>query len=160
MKKLYNKLLSIYNLYKDYDYIITDDLNSYHIKSLDRFNRDHGGICWDFVFTLSHELNKNNISHSCYFTSLQKENFMIVNHSYIIVETKHKNFWIECAWQRYKGVREVYSFKDIENLLVDAYKMYDTDKLEVDTVIYDSSKVENMICKDFFEYLNKEGVEV
>lgn len=145
---------NIFDKYKEYDYI-DSDLCKYKIKSTDEFERQHGGICWDFISPISHCLASRNIIHHCYFTEVQKGGRMISSHTYVIVRDGSFYYWIECAWQKNKGVNLVFSYKDIERLLKEEYNAD-----EVHTIIYNPNAVEGYTANEFFEYLNKEGIEL
>jgi len=152
--KVLQEVNKICDKYKEYDYIDAD-LSKHRIKSIDEFERQRGGICWDFISPISHHLISRNIIHHCYFTEVQKDNKTISTHTYIIVRDGSFYYWIECAWQKYKGVNLVFSYKDIERLLKEEYNAD-----EVHTVVYDPNAVEGNTADEFFEYLNKEGIEL
>lgn len=141
----------VYNKYKSYDYI-DQDFSNYHIKSTNEFEELYGGICWDFVVAIANELNKYDLSYKCYFSEVQKENKTIATHTYIIIDD---TYWIECSWQKYKGIRMVDSFTDIENLLLRYYKCN-----EVHTVSYNPLKTVGKTDNQFFFHLNEYGKEL
>lgn len=147
-------LYKIYNKYSKYDYIDCD-ITGYRIKSIDEFEKCNGGVCWDFMAPISDEINKIPYIHHCYFTEVQKGGKMIASHTYIIVRDTPFHYWIECAWQKNKGVHFIFSYKDIERLLKEEYNAD-----EVHTIVYDPSAVEGYTANEFFEYLNKEGAEL
>ena len=141
----------VYNKYKSYDYI-DPDFSNYHIKSTNEFEELYGGICWDFVVAIANELNKYDLSYKCYFSEVQKENKTIATHTYIIIDD---TYWIECSWQKYKGIYIIDSFTDIEGLLLEFYNCD-----EVHTVIYNPLDTVGKTDKEFFSYLNLYGIEV
>lgn len=140
----------VYNKFKDYDYI-DPDFSTYYIKSPKEFDELGGGICWDFVVAIAKELNKYDIPYTCYFSEVQKRDKTVATHTYIIAD----GYWIECSWQKYKGIRMVDSFKDIERLLL---RYYNGD--EIHTVIYSPLDTVGKTDKEFFSYLNLYGIEV
>ena len=148
------KIYKIYDKYSKYDYV-EDDLSKHHIKNAFEFDKDKYGICWDFMRAMSLSLHKASYIHHCYFTEVQKDNKMIASHTYIIVRDFQFNYWIECAWQKHKGVNFVFSYKDVERLLKEEY-----DADETHTVVYSPTKTERMTADEFFKYLNKEGIEL
>ena len=146
-----DEIKKIYNKYKDYDYIDTD-FNNYHIKTPREFNELKGGICWDFVGPIARELNKYDIPWKCYYTGIHKGYRTLATHTYIIVDGK---YWIECSWQKYKGINNVGSFKDVEELLLEEYggdKAY--------TVEYNPLATFGMTDSEFFDYLENNGREL
>lgn len=75
----------------------------------------------------------------------------VATHTYIIVGDN----WIECSWQKYKGIRLVKSFKDIEELLTKYYKCD-----EVHTMCYNPVETIGKADNQFFHYLNLYGEEL
>jgi hypothetical protein len=147
---MFKDIKKVFNKYKDYDYI-DPDFATYFIKSPEEFDEQHGGICWDFVVAIANELNKYDIPYTCYFSEVQKRDKTVATHTYIIAD----GYWIECSWQKYKGIRMVDSFTDIENLLLRYYKCN-----EVHTVSYNPLKTVGKTDNQFFFYLNEYGKEL
>lgn len=144
-----------FNKFKDYDYIDVDDFSKYHIKYPKEFISEHGGICWDFVVSMAQYLTEHNVKYKCYFTEVQKDNKedeTVATHTYIIAD---KKYWIECSWQKYKGINVIQSFKDIEELLLKYYKCDNSY-----TVEYNPLNTCGLTEHEFFNYLNKYGKEV
>lgn len=146
------KVYCIYDKYSKYEYI-NEDMSTYHIKNSFELDKSNGGICWDFMRGMSLALHKASYIHHCYFTEVQRDNKTIATHTYIIIRDGVFKYWIECAWDKHKGVNLIFSYKDVERLLKDEYNAD-----ELHTVVYDPMKVEGMTANEFFEYLNKYGV--
>lgn len=147
------KIYAIYDKYSKYNYT-EDDLSTHRIKNGFEFDKDKCGICWDFIRAMQLALYKNSFTiHYCYFTEVQKDNKTIATHTYIIVRDGPFSYWVECAWQKNKGVHLVFSYRDVERALKEEYSADETH-----TVGYDPMKVEGMTANEFFEYLNKYGV--
>lgn len=149
-----NKVYDVYNKYSECNYIDISDISNYHIKTSDEFEKCRGGICWDFVIPISHMLDKYSIPFRCYFTELHVRE-SVVTHTYVIIDDDQFHYWIECAWQKHKGVNLVFSYKDVERLLKETYNAD-----EIHTVMYIPSKTEGMSSDEFFKYLNKKGIEL
>lgn len=148
-----NKVRSIYDNYKDYDYI-DEDLDGYHIKTIDEFNEARGGICWDFVGPIANDLDTLGIPYKCYFTGLHKDGEMIASHTYVITETSPK-CWIECAWMDHSGVHECTSYKYVEDTLMNDYEAD-----EAHTLTYDPFEVYGDTVQQFFDYLEQNAIEL
>lgn len=145
-----------YEKYSKYDYIDCDvSSKDYHIKSSQEFDYLYGGVCWDFVGPLKDFLSSRGIVSYCFFTSIYKGEEMIASHTYVIVSYETKSFWIECAWQPFKGIHGVKSFSDVESLLKESYNAD-----EVHTTIYDPSRMYGLSTDEFFKYLDEHGVEL
>lgn len=142
----------IYDKYSDYDYADMD-VSNYRIKSIKEFNTLKGGVCWDFVIPIANNLDVNEVPYTCYFTGLHNDGNMIASHTYIVTDTSPR-YWIECSWMRNKGVHEVSSFKDVENVLKSSYSAD-----EVFTVSYVPRKTQGMKPEQFFNYLEDTGIE-
>ena len=152
MNQIINDIIKVYEKYSKYEYIDCDvSSKEYHIKTKQEFDSLNGGICWDFVGPIKDSLIKYNIISYCFFTSIHKAVAMIASHVYIIVPCTMQ--WIECAWQSFKGIHEVKSFSDIENLLKNEYNAD-----EVHTTIYDPSRTYGLSTNEFFKYLDEHGV--
>ncbi len=149
-----NQLYDIANTYSKYNYI-DSDFSKYHIKTQKEFESCRGGVCWDFMLPMSQAINDARYIHHCYFTSIMKDGKMIGSHTYIIVRDGPFHYWVEAAWQKHKGIHLVFSYKDVERLLKESYNAD-----ELHTVVYDPTAVEGNTANEFFEYLNKEGVEL
>lgn len=141
----------IYSKFKHYDYI-DSDFSKYRIKTPKEFDEFNGGVCWDFVVAIAKELNKYKTPWKCYFTILNKGGRTLATHTYIIVDDK---YWVECSWQKHKGVFVVNSFRDIENLLLKKYVADD-----IHTIEYDPLETPGMSDEEFFNYLESYGKEV
>ena len=150
-----DKLYSVYDKYSKYDYIYVDDISNYKIKRPNEFEASHGGICLDYMRPMSLAMHKNAFSHQCYFTELHKDNKTIATHTYIIVNDFDFYYWVECAWQKHKGVYLVFSYKDVERILRNEY-----DADECYTVVYSPVKTEGMTADEFFKYLNNYGIKL
>ena len=148
------KVYSIYDKYSKYEYV-NEDMSIYHIKNSFEFDKSHGGICWDFMRGMSLALHKASFIHHCHFTGIYKDGKMIATHTYIIIRDGIFKYWIECAWDKHKGVNLIFSYKDVERLLKDEYNAD-----EAHTVIYSPTKTEGMTANAFFAYLEKEGIEL
>lgn len=141
----------VYNKYKHYDYI-EPNFKNYHIKTPKEFDYLNGGICWDFVGSIAKELDNYDIPWKCYYTVIRKGNKTETTHTYIIADNK---YWIECSWNKYKGIHLVDSYKDIEDLLLHEYKGDNYSTLE-----YNPLETFNMTDEEFFDYLENHGKEL
>lgn len=141
----------IYNKYKNYNYI-DPNFDNYHIKTPKEFDSLHGGICWDFVGPIAEELDRYDIPWECYYTGIHKCDRTLATHTYIIADNK---YWIECSWQKYKGLHVVDSFKDIENVLLEEYNGENVYSLK-----YNPLMTFGMSEEEFFEYLECNGQEL
>lgn len=151
--RLIKKLESVYNKYSNYNYI-DEDLSDYHIKSIKEFNAARGGICWDFVGPIANDLERIGVQCKCYFTGIHVNGEMIASHTYIISDTSPR-YWIECAWMIHRGVHRCTSYKCVESLLK---REYNAD--EIYTLTYDPFEVYGKTTKQFFDYLEDNGVEL
>jgi len=149
-----SQLYRVCNEYSKYNYIDAD-FSNYHIKSVSEFNSRRGGVCWDFMAPMAKAIDDAGYIYHCYFTGLHKDDRMIGTHTYIIVRDGSFRYWIECAWQKNKGVHLVFSYKDVERLLKSEYHAD-----EVYTVAYNPFDVVGMTDNEFFDYLEREGVEL
>ena len=146
------KIYKIYSKFSKYEYV-EGNLSTYHIKNVSEFDNDKCGICWDFMSAMQVALCNDSYIHHCYFTKVIKDTKLVATHTYIIVREYPFHYWIECAWQKNKGVHLVFSYKDVERLLKEEYNAD-----ELHTTVYDPTKVEGMTANEFFNYIKDEGV--
>lgn len=142
-------LWEVYNKFRDYDYEDMGTDREYHIKTPDEFEEVRGGVCWDFVGPMALELAKQGVPWKCYYTGIHKGHRTLATHTYIIAE-RHQ--WIECSWQKHKGIHHVDSFRDVVRLLLNTYQ-----GSVGHTVIYNPLRTFGMSTDEFFEYLEEEG---
>jgi hypothetical protein len=138
----------VYSLFKDYTYQ-EPDFTNYKIKIPSAFNKQRGGICYDFVGPIALELDKCNIPWECFYTVVKQGEKTLATHTYIIADNK---YWIECSWQPYKGINIVDSYHDIEDLLKDYYG-----GTEIHTFSYDPTQTFGLTLPEFYHYLEQEG---
>ena len=146
----------VFQKYSKYNYIDADIVNSnYNIKSQEEFDDLHGGICWDFIKPISSFLSDNNIVSYSFFTGVYKNKRLIASHTYVIASCEERLYWIECAWQDYKGIHIVDSFSEIEELLKEFYNVD-----EVHTSLYNPYKSVGLTANEFIDYVEDHGVEL
>lgn len=150
---MFEDVNEIYNKYKDYEYEDNIDFSNYHIKSCWEIEKLKHGICWDFMHAIAYSLNKKSYKWNCYFAEIHKYNKCIATHTFIIVNDGDFKYWIECAWQKHKGIHLVFTSKTIERLLKDEYNAD-----EIYTYEYNPMMVINKSRDEFFEYLDKNYV--
>lgn len=154
MKNLLDNVWNVFYHFNNYKYI-DGFLPNYHIKTKEEFDFSNGGICWDFIGPMHEMLLSKDIYHHCFFSEIQRSGAMIASHTYIIVNDLPYRYWLECAWQKHKGLFFISSYKDIERMLKDEYS-----SSEVHTVMYNPEMCYGKTADEFFEYLNKEGVDL
>jgi hypothetical protein len=98
-----------------------------------------------------HYIRHHTYIHHCYFTEVQKDNKTVATHTILLFVMHSFVIWLNVHGKRTR----VFSYKDVERLLKEEYNAD-----EVHAVVYSHMKAEGMTANEFFEYLNKEGVEL
>lgn len=151
---LINSLWNVFYKFNNFRYF-EPDFTNLKVKTKKEFEELNGGTCWDFIGPMSEELDRKDIVHHCCFSYIYKENVLFATHVYIIVRDLPFKYWLECAWQKHKGLFLVHSYKDVERHLKESYETDD-----VHTVVYDPKCVYGKTANQLFEYLEKDGIKL
>ena len=142
--------------------IVTDEKfinwDKYKTIPIDKIEKYHVGICWDFVNYEHFWLNKNHIQHTSYFfvMSRNSDNTDIVTHTFIIVNIGSSLYWIESSWLKYQGVHKISSVTDVVKILRKTYGM----NYEYDLFTYNPTGLDqNLSNNDFFKSASDTVVE-
>ena len=154
MNSVLNDSWKVFHKFSKYNYI-DGFLQDYHIKTAENFYLSKGGICWDFIGPMHEMLLSKDVYHHCFFSEVQRAGTMIASHTYIIINDMPYRYWLECAWQKHKGIFFISSYKDVERILKEEYS-----SSEVHTVVYNPEKCYGKSADEFFNYLNECGVEL
>ena len=142
--------------------IVTDEKfinwNNYKTIPLNKIEKYHVGICWDFVNYEHFWLNKNRIQHNSYFFVMSRndDNTDIVTHTFIVVTIGSSLYWIESSWLKYQGVHKISSVSDVVKILRKNYGM----NHDYDLFTYNPTGLDqNLSNQDFFKLATDTVIE-
>ena len=113
-----NKRLNSYRYsYKDYK----DFAKEYRVASPEKFEKQQGGVCWDFAAYEAWWFKKNhpNISFTTWYVIFDNNNDC-PTHTFLTFRYKGKLYYFESAFGKTMGVWQVKSEKDAINFVMDS----------------------------------------
>lgn len=113
-----NKRLNSYKYsYKDYK----DFAKEYRVASPEKFEKQQGGVCWDFAAYEAWWFKKNhpNISFTTWYVIFDNNNDC-PTHTFLTFRYKGKLYYFESAFGKTMGVWQVKSEKDAINFVMDS----------------------------------------
>ena len=141
-------------------------IENYILQSPEELLINKIGTNWDIV-----ELERNYLSNKGYFTKTYFLTYLDsrnINHSFLVVNDKEKYYWIEHSWEKFRGIHEYSSLKE---LFLDLKSKFIKDKLnndfkesslllhEYDKPNYHISYKEFYKHCDYGKYINLENME-
>lgn len=99
------------------------DWSKYKTTPINIIEKEHVGVCWDFVNYQHHYFKDNKIHDESYFYVQQvsdNEND-IVTHTFSVITISGTKYWFEAAWGGHKGIHKISSWKDTINVLCEKY---------------------------------------
>lgn len=136
----------------------------YHISSPKEFERNKGGVCWDFAIYEAYYLHKfmPNIKYTAWCILCNVPN-IYPNHTFITFPCNGKYIYIESSFSKISGVWIADSEKDIINFVLNSmdryYKKYNILKKEYVVYKYDAlnNSLPGMTGSQFMHFLDKHG---
>ena len=103
------------------------DWSKYRTIPIPIMEKEHVGICWDFVNYQHAWFKSHQIKDDSYFYVQQKSTNPddIVTHTFSIISINGGKYWFESSWSSHKGIHKVSSWKDVVNALSDQYNKED-----------------------------------
>lgn len=103
------------------------DWSRYRTIPIPIMEKEHVGICWDFVNYQHAWFKSHQIKDDSYFYVQQKSTNPddVVTHTFSIISINGGNYWFESSWSSNKGIHKVSSWKDVVNALCDQYNKED-----------------------------------
>lgn len=133
----------------------------YHLQSPSELIKNKYGVCWDQVELERFYLTKKNIESKSYFI-IAYDNKQEPTHTFIVINLDNKYYWLEHAWQPYKGIHE---YKTLKELLTDvklkfeiSIKNYNVKNYQISIYQYDKPKY-NINCIEFIKHCEK-GIKI
>lgn len=115
------------------------------------------GNCWEQVELTRKLFLDQGISVDTYFVSLIDENYKFQTHTFVVYQNNSTFYWVEHAWEMYKGVHE---YDDLKTLLSDVKCKLIEDfkgKGEVFAFVYKYDKpLKPMKAPEFLNYVQRQ----
>lgn len=149
-------------------YIAPDDFfNDYRYLNTREFQKQKGGVCWDYVLYETEYFQKHfpTVQTEAYFfCGIDKDNDM-PSHTVLLFFLDDKTYWFESSWKSKSGIYEFNSKKEALQKIQKLHKDFCINEQKetlVDYVIikYEPSdeKLKGIGCGGFYEYMNKQEV--
>lgn len=87
-------------------------LNEYTLQSPNEIIKNKIGTCWDQVELERYYFKGNNWNIKTYFTAYDDNN-RCPTHTFLTFEKNNKYYWFEHAWERFSGIQEYDSEKEL-----------------------------------------------
>ena len=126
--------------------------DNYKSLSINEFEKNKGGLCWDYTKYYDFKLNEFGIEHKNFFIINQNT---LQTHSITIVELNGKIYYVESSYKRMCGIYEAKNINDalafaIYNLHIGSYEIYEIIKFPKDHT--NNEKYIEYICKENKKY--------
>lgn len=134
------------------------DWTKYRTMPVNEFAKKKIGTCWDFVNYQHHICKTNGYPDKSYMIVARrsKEPDDILTHTFTVVNIGGKNYWIESARWKDRGVHEINSYKDV----VEKLKKDDFGKADYDLYEYDPEGMDKGLTdKQYFNRATQKLVE-
>jgi hypothetical protein len=134
-----------------------DFYKNYRLESIQEFEKNKGGVCWDFVYYEDYYFKKN-------FKGVPTKLFYIIiddnkncpTHTFLTFSYKSKYYWFESSWSKYSGVHEYNSESELTKDVCKKHNMYNTGDYPMYMRSFKSSEVRpGMNTKEYMDVMNK-----
>lgn len=168
----YNEL-EIMELMKDIEYgwidkhnnkhnIVNDEYaNNYILQSPNEVIKNKIGVCWDQVELERYYFKGNDWNVKTYFI-VHDDGNKCPTHTFLTYEKNNKYYWFEHSWERFRGIHEYNSLKELLNDIKDKfikYELCDNYVLE-NLMLYEYKKPKYHIStQEFYDHCNN-GINI
>jgi len=97
-----NKYIDEYETFSD----------KYILQSPEDIIKNQIGVCWDQVELERYYFEKNNFNIKTYFL-VHYDNDKCPTHTFLTFEKNDKYYWFEHAWEKFRGIHEYNSVKEL-----------------------------------------------
>lgn len=99
----------------DKHYIVDETYSSnYILQSPNEIVKNKVGVCWDQVELERHYFKGNDCNGKTYFL-VYYDNDKCPTHTFLTFEKDNKFYWFEHSWERFRGIHEYSSMKELLN---------------------------------------------
>lgn len=126
----------------------------YYLQDSSDLLKSKCGVCWDQVELERYLFSKTKYKFETYFIYLEDIN-KLPSHTFLIYEDNGKYYWFEHSWNKYKGIHEYLSKKelleDVKNKFILDNK-YVGDNFIFNMYLYNKPK-SHIKCMEFYNYI-------
>ena len=132
----------------------------YFLQTPEELLKSRCGVCWDQVELERKLFTDAKIKVNTYFIYLVDGNDL-PSHTFLTFKDNNKYYWFEHSWQKYQGIHEYNSEKE---LLLDVKNLFKKDhnygKENSPLYLYKYQKpVKHISCDDFYEYIETQEIK-
>lgn len=151
------KLLELNKKLNKFDYL--GNMKNYTVRDAKTFEKENGGVCWDFVVYQNDAFRKLGIkSFTTYYVVFDKSPNYPTHTFQIIRVYSGKYIYFESSYQRLQGVYEAETEEDLISLVINTMiKQYDLKGARYEIRKYNAgeSKIIGMNTNEFMNYMNE-----
>ena len=139
----------------------------YKFASPTQFEKQNGGVCWDYVTYEADYFSKNfpNIKYTAYYVVFDdKDNFP--THTFLILYTDSQYIYFESSFKMIQGVYSAKSEKDIINFVLDSIIKHEssTNLLKCPYYVFKYNPLDpslnGMSCMEFMKHIEDNGYQI
>lgn len=132
--------------------------NFYKLLSPEQLLEAKCGVCWDQVELERKLFENNDIECKTYFIYIYDKN-NLPSHTFLTYENNDKHYWFEHSWEKYKGIHE---YKSEKELLLDIKKIFTKEYNYIkkgSVYLYEYKKPKyNLNCNNFYKYIETQDL--
>lgn len=129
--------------------------NKYFLQPPEELIKTKHGVCWDQVELERYYLEQDNIECNSYFI-VNYDGKIFPTHTFMLVNQKNNYYWLEHAWEPYRGIHQYQNLNDALLDIKDKFNKMLTNQYNInnnETVIYQYQKPSyNIPALSFFEH--------
>lgn len=129
-------------------------LNNYILQSPNEVMKNKIGVCWDQVELERHYFKGKNWNVKTYFL-VNYDGDKCPTHTFLTFEKNNKHYWFEHSWERFRGIHEYQTLKELLFDIKDKFIKYqlDDDYVAENLVLHEYKKPKNHISvQEFFNH--------
>lgn len=129
-----------------------------------QFEKQNGGICWDYVTYEADYFRKNfpSIKYKAYYVIFDNKN-NLPTHTFIILSINDQYIYFESSFKKVQGVYSAKSEKDIINFVLDNMSS-STDLMKYPYYVFKYNpldpNLDGLSCSEFMKYIEDHGHQV
>ena len=139
----------------------------YRFSNPEKFKKQNGGICWDYVTYEADYFHKHfpNLKFNAYYVIFD-DGYDLPTHTFIILECDGKYIYFESSFKAIRGVYESDSKENIINYVLYAMDKYPKKRglLRCPYYVFKYNPLDhglyNLSCDEFMKYIEDHGIQI
>ena len=139
----------------------------YRFSNPEKFKKQNGGICWDYVTYEADYFHKHfpNLKFNAYYVIFDN-GYDLPTHTFIILECDGKYIYFESSFKAIRGVYESDSKESIINYVLYAMDKYPKKRglLKCPYYVFKYNPLDhglyNLSCSEFMKYIEEHGIQI